>query len=319
MLLKSVWIRLKMDEIKNRFRGCLLGLACGDALWAIVEFLPRGSFKLLKDIIGGGKFQLEPGKWTDDTSMALCLGSSLLESKGFDPNNQMDKYLKWANKGHLSCKDYFFGMGKTVFKALSRYKKTGDAYCGDSDPKTAGNGCIMRLAPIVLFFYPHFDSVIYYSGESSKTTHGAIKCIDACRLLGSILLEALSGKQKQEILLPNPYFLKDQNNLSENIKKIADGDYQYKEESEIRGSGYVVQSLEAALWCFHNTDTFKSSVLKAANLGEDSDTTAAICGQIAGAYYGVNGIPKDWVEKIAMKNFILNMSDELFKCTGQYK
>jgi ADP-ribosyl-[dinitrogen reductase] hydrolase len=300
-------------DLKNRFRGCLIGLACGDALGAPVEFLPRGTFPPVETLTGGGKFQLKPGEWTDDTSMALCLASSLIEKQAFDPENQMQKYLKWAEDGYLSCKDYCFGMGKTVFQALVRYKKTGAPYSGNTDPKSAGNGCVMRLAPVVLFYYPDHQSVVHFSGESSKTTHGALECIDACRLFGNILFKALSGHPKSEILSADPFFESPGNGLCRNIQKIANGNYKSKSSTGISGSGYVVESLEAALWCFYTTETFKEAVLKAVNLGQDADTTAAICGQLAGAYYGIDGISKEWIEKIAMNEFILKSSDALLR------
>ena len=298
-------------DLNNRFRGCLIGLACGDALGAPVEFLPRGTFPPVETLTGGGKFQLKAGEWTDDTSMALCLASSLIEKQTFDPEDQMQKYLKWAEKGYLSCKDYCFGMGKTIFQALLRYKKISIPYSGNSDPKSAGNGCLMRLAPVVLFYFPDQSLVIHFCGESSKTTHGAIECIDACRLFGNILFKALKGGTKSEILSADPFFETPGNDLCRNILKIAKGGYKSKSSTEISGSGYVVKSLEAALWCFYSTETFKEAVLKAVNLGQDADTTAAICGQLAGTYYGIDGIPKEWIEKIAMNEMILKSSDAL--------
>jgi ADP-ribosyl-[dinitrogen reductase] hydrolase len=239
------------------------------------------------------------------------MASSLIEKQTFDPEDQMQKYLKWAEDGYLSCKDYCFGMGKTVFQALVRYKKTGAPYSGNTDPKSAGNGCVMRLAPVVLFYYPDHQSVIHFSGESSKTTHGAIECIDACRLFGNILFKSLNGHTKSEVLSVDPFFESPGNGLCSNILKIANGDYKSKSSTDISGSGYVVESLEAALWCFYSTETYKEAVLNAVNLGQDADTTAAICGQLAGAYYGIDGIPNEWIEKIAMNEKILKFSDAL--------
>jgi ADP-ribosyl-[dinitrogen reductase] hydrolase len=204
-------------------------------------------------------------------------------------------------------------MGKTVFQALVRYKKTGNPFSGNPDPKSAGNGCLMRLAPVVLFYFPDHRSVIHFSGESSKITHGALECIDACRLFGNILFKALNGHTKSEILSADPFFESPGNGLCRNIQKIANGNYKSKSSTDISGSGYVVESLEAALWCFYTTETFKEAVLKAVNLGQDADTTAAVCGQLAGTYYGIDGISKEWIEKIAMNEFILKSSDALLK------
>lgn len=134
-------------DLRDRFRGCLLGLAVGDAVGTTVEFRPRGSFRPLADMIGGGPFQLRPGQWTDDTSMALCLATSLVECNGFDALDQMERYCKWADSGYLSSTGACFDIGNTVASALRRFRQTGNPFAGSSDPYSAGNGCIMRLAP----------------------------------------------------------------------------------------------------------------------------------------------------------------------------
>ena len=297
-----------MDLI-DRFRGCLLGLAVGDAVGTTVEFKPRGSFPLMTDMVGGGPFDLEPGQWTDDTSMALCLATSLLECGEFNPTDQMDRYFQWYREGYLSSNGECFDIGNTVFLALADYKKTGYAYSGSTHPNAAGNGCIMRLAPVPMFYYP--DLVRLRSAESSRTTHGAEECIDACQLFGDIIFKAFSGENKAEILAENLAVQV----RSEKLQAIATGTYQTKAISEIRGTGYVVQSLEAALWCFWQTETFESAILMAANLGDDADTTAAICGQIAGAYYGAPGIPEAWLSKLTMLQEITDLADRLYSAS----
>jgi len=138
----------------------------------------------------------------------------------------------------------------------------------------------MLLAPVPLFYYPDQRAAIHYSMESSRTTHGAPECLDACRLLAGIITRALAGHPKDSMLLDDRGDFRS----SENIRAIAHVGYRHKSADAIQGSGYVVQSLEAALWCFLQTDTFEAAILKAANLGDDADTTAAICGQVAGAY-----------------------------------
>jgi len=291
----------------DRFSGCLLGLACGDAIGTTVEFKPRGTFTPITDIVGGGPFRLAPGQWTEDTSMALCLAESLIECGGFDPKDQMERYCRWANDGYLSSNGRCFDIGGTVSRALKRFATTGEPFSGPTDPKSAGNGSIMRLAPVPMFFYPDRKAVIDLCGESSRTTHGAQECIDACRLLGAILFHALAGASKNEILGDyGALALK-----SPKIDAISRADYRGKTEKQIHGTGYVVESLEAALWCFDTTDTFEAAVLRAANLGDDADTTAAICGQIAGAHYGEPGIPPLWLKRLAMAEHIRKMAQGL--------
>lgn len=295
----------------ERFRGCLLGLAVGDAVGTTLEFCPRGTFEPLTDMVGGGPFGLAPGQWTDDTSMALCLATSLIEQGEFDVRDQMERYCRWADAGYLSSTGYCFDIGNTVASALRRYRCEGNPYAGSTDPNTAGNGCIMRLAPVAMFFFPDFDTVERFAVDSSRTTHGAEECIDACRLFGKVIFRALLGRSKEDVLLGDAgaFF------SSERISAIARGSYRAKLEEAIRGSGYVVESLEAALWSFARTDSFEAAILLAANLGDDADTTAAVCGQVAGAYYGERGIPPRWLERLALRAEITRLADALHRRT----
>lgn len=291
----------------DRFLGALLGLACGDAVGTTVEFKRRGTFEPVIDMVGGGPFRLQPGEWTDDTSMALCLATSLLECNGFNAKDQMDRYLKWMREGYLSSTGSCFDVGSTVSHALREYRQTGNPYSGPTSPDTAGNGCLMRLAPVPMFFFHDRETSIQMSGESSRTTHGATECIEACLLFGGMLHSALSGCTKEAVLLGQS----DVSLNSPKIQSIASGNYQSKSIDAIKGSGYVVESLEAALWCFHTTDNFRDAILTAANLGHDADTTAAICGQLAGAHYGERGIPGEWLKRLAMADSIGRLAEQL--------
>jgi ADP-ribosyl-[dinitrogen reductase] hydrolase len=164
-----------------------------------------------------------------------------------------------------------------------------------------------------MFFFPDHQAVVRFSGESSKTTHGATECIDACRLFGSMLLKALRGQSKEEILFEDPFPWWSEPPLSDRIQAIADGDYRRTPERDIRGSGYVVESLEAALWCFYHTLSFQDAVLRAVNLGDDADTTGAVCGQIAGAFYGKSQIPERWVQQLANRDLIEGLAVGLYE------
>lgn len=294
-------------ELQDRARGCLLGLAAGDAVGTTVEFKPRGSFAPLTEMVGGGPFGLQPGQWTDDTSMALCLGYSLDECGGFDARDQMARYVRWWQKGYLSSTGVCFDIGVTVSGALSKFQRTGDPFAGATDPHKAGNGCIMRLAPIPLFYYPDIDRAEQYAAESARTTHGAAECLDASRLFARMLVRALAGASKAELLSGDAATFAG----ASTIAAIARSAYRGKSESQIRGSGYVVNCLEAALWCFDRTENFAEAVLLAANLGDDADTTAAVCGQIAGAHYGESGIPEMWLAKLAMRTAIGALAEGL--------
>lgn len=306
------------ERTKDRYAGCLLGLACGDAVGTAVEFRPRGTFRPLTDMVGGGPFGLAPGQWTDDTSMALCLADSLLECDGFDPRDQMERYWRWYTEGYWSPTGRCFDIGNTVLQALQRFRKTGDPFSGSTDPFSAGNGCIMRLAPVPLFYHPHREKALLYAAESSKTTHGAAECVEACRLLADILLRALGGDTKENLLrLPEDRMRRPPLALqSEKVLAIARGGFLGKSADDVRGSGYVIHCLEAALYCFAHTESFEAAVLMAANLGEDADTTAAVCGQIAGAHYGASGIPARWLHRLAMADRIRSVAEALFNRSG---
>jgi ADP-ribosyl-[dinitrogen reductase] hydrolase len=295
---------------QDRFRGCLLGLAAGDAVGTTVEFKRRGSFKPVTDMVGGGPFHLKPGQWTDDTSMALCLAESLIEENGFDARDQMERYVRWFRDGHLSSTGRCFDIGNTTRAALVAFERTGNPFSGSNYPHSAGNGSLMRLASIPIFFYPDMEQGVQYAAESSSTTHGSAECVDACKLYAYMLVKALDGKSKAEIL-SEPDTIDCLKNMSPKIQAIADGTYKDKAESQIKGSGYVVESLEAALWCFHTTDSFRDAILKAVNLGDDADTTAAVCGQIAGACYGESGIPSEWLDKLCIREKITEFADGL--------
>ena len=297
-----------MSTQKERYQGCLLGLAIGDAIGTTVEFQPRGSFTPVTDMVGGGVFRLKAGQWTDDTSMALCLAHSLLECQGFDPNDQMNKYQQWRVNGYMSSNGRCFDIGTTVSEALAHYAATHQSFAGSTHPLAAGNGSLMRLAPVVLFYHPDKQSVVHYAGESSRTTHGAQECIDACGYYASLLSAALDGQTKDQILSSDSYHAQ-----TAKIAAIQKGSYRAKEEKEIRGTGYVVDSLEAALWCFNQSDSYAQAVLLAANLGDDADTTAAICGQLAGAFYGLQGIPSAWRERVYWSEEILSLADSFYQ------
>ena len=179
-------------DLRARYRGALLGLAAGDALGTTLEFRAPGTFEPLDDLVGGGPFRLPAGAWTDDTSMALCLAESLLACGGFDPADQMRRYVRWWHEGHLSSTGTCFDIGNTVRQALARFERTGDPWSGSTAPKTAGNGSLMRLAPVVLAFAPAPAEAIRLAGESSRTTHGAREAIDACRYFAALLIGALA-------------------------------------------------------------------------------------------------------------------------------
>ncbi len=303
-------------ELRERYRGALVGLAVGDALGTTLEFTRPGTFAPITDMVGGGPFGLKPGHWTDDTSMALCLAESLIECRGFDPVDQLTRYCRWYRDGYLSSTGRCFDIGNATRTALQRFEQTGEPYPGSTDPTTAGNGSLMRLSPVPLFFARDPQVAIAMAGDSSRTTHGAREAVDTCRYFAGVLLGALQDQPKDELLSANfcpvPGFWT-KAPLASKIASVAAGSFKMKDPPAIRGTGYVVDCLEAALWAFHHRGTFRGEALLAVNLGDDADTTGAVYGQLAGAYYGENGIPESWRTILTYRDRIADYADQLLR------
>lgn len=306
-------------DLHERYRGALLGLAAGDALGTTLEFSRPGAFAPLVDMVGGGPFGLAPGEWTDDTAMALCLAESLVACGGFDPRDQMRRYLRWWREGHLASNGRCFDIGNTVADALRRFALRGDPFAGRTEAHYGGNGSLMRLAPVPLAFAADPARAIHLAGEMSRTTHGAPEPVDACRYFAGLLLGALAGVPKQTLLGPR-YApvpgLWEARPLAPRIDGVAAGTFREKTPPAIRGTGYVVDALEAALWAFWTTDEFRAGALAAVNLGDDADTTGAIYGQLAGAYYGAAAIPPEWRERLARRELIERFAADLLALAG---
>jgi len=300
----------------TRALGSLLGLAAGDALGTTLEFRAPGSFDPIDDIVGGGPFGLRAGDWTDDTSMALCLAESLAEKGAFDAADQMRRYVSWYRDGHMSSTGRCFDIGNATRAALERFERTGEPFAGSTNPRTAGNGSIMRLAPVPIFYAATPALALDYCAQSSRITHGATEAVDACRYLGGLIVGALNGVPKDELLsagyspLPGSW---DAQPLAPAIDEVARGSFRTREPPEIRGSGYVVRSLEAALWAFDRSSNFRDGCLLAVNLGDDADTTGAVYGQLAGAHYGVGGIPDEWLAVLARRALIEDLARRLVR------
>ena len=234
--------------------------------------------------------------------MALCLAESLIERRGFDPVDQLERYTRWYREGHWSSTGRCFDIGNATRAALERFARTREPFPGDAAPDAAGNGPLMKLAPVVLAYASSPDDAMRFAAESARTTHGAVEAVDACRWFASLLLAALAGEDPLGVPVDGA--------LHPGVVAAASST---REPPEVRGGGYVVHALEAALWALRSTSTFEAGVLAAVNLGDDADTTAAIFGQLGGAVYGVAGIPAAWRERVLMRDEILAFADALFE------
>ncbi|CAF1249260.1 unnamed protein product [Rotaria sp. Silwood1] len=328
-------------NILDRIQGSIIGMALGDALGAHVEFRPREYLREhpVEDLIGGGTWGLNKGQFTDDTSMALCLANSLIARSDFVGYDQLVRYKWWHLNGYMSSTGKCFDIGAATSDSLREFArrqkefsdknnipfdqidflsdenllKNFDVMC--SEEGVAGNGALMRLAPVPLFFYKYPNEAIEYSGISGQITHGDKKAYDACRYYGALIVATLHGETKDK-LLDNDFYSQhihwfNDKPLHSDIINIAQGSYKKQGgyDDGIRGKGYIVSALEAALWAFwSDQDSFKTGVLAAVNLGDDTDTTAAIYGQLAGAYYGYKNLPQQWIEQVYAKKFLETLS-----------
>lgn len=281
------------DTVRDRAVGALLGLAVGDAIGTTLEFAPRDDrAERLTDMVGGGPFGLKPGQWTDDTAMALALADSLVVAPDVDPRDLMTRFVDWWQKGTYSCTGRCFDIGTTTRQALQRWQRTGDPLAGSTDPRSAGNGSLMRLSPVSIRHWRDAKARRQAAALQSRTTHAAPEAVDACVLYADIVAEAIAGRPRSEILAARTF------DGAPKIAALAAGSWRGAARSAIHGSGYVVEALEAALWCVSRTADFRNAILLAANLRDDADTTAAITGQLAGALYGASGIPEPWRQRV---------------------
>jgi len=285
--------------MNDRHRGTLIGLAVGDALGAAVEFKSPGSFAPVTGYRDGGLHGLDAGEWTDDTSMALALADSIATA-GWDLNDQAERYVQWWKTGKYSVNGRCFDIGITTSSALGNFVANKNALTsGDRSDRASGNGSLMRLAPVPIRFgqlyAAELDELSRLAEESSLPTHASAQCVSACRYLATVLAALIQGEDRDAVLSPDWKPLQQLNDikpLHPLIQEIAKGSFRQKQPPAIEGSGWVVKSLEASLWAFQAAETFEEAVLKAVNLGDDADTTGAICGQLAGAYWGESEIPQ---------------------------
>jgi ADP-ribosyl-[dinitrogen reductase] hydrolase len=300
-----------MEEEVNKDKaiGCLVGLAVGDAVGTTLEFtkpdpatgmLPRKLW--LTDMVGGGPFKLMKGGHTDDTSMAIAMGESIA-ANGWDVTDQMHRYLGWRDHGWYSVKGRCFDIGGTTSGALSRFAQTGDPYAGS--PGGGGNGALMRLAPVPIYAaYASPNEVADLAREESSLTHGHPDSETCCAAFALLCWAAMRGASKDEILTLHTRY---PTLITGKAREVMETESYRRGPPHVTGSGYVLRSFEAALWAFDATDTFKDAVLLVTRLGRDTDTTGAITGQLAGAFYGFEGIPVDWREGIVWSDEIRHL------------
>lgn len=303
-----------MTNMKDRMMGSFLGLIVGDSYGQPWEFLPRDSYTVSPDMQPNENFQLAKGSFTDDSSMMMCLAESLAQKNTFDWQDQMERYLLWRTDGYLSVNGKCFDVGRTISMSLSKYlfwQRTGktmdgnlvfdddQVFIGVAGAMNAGNGSIMRLAPIPIFYHYDIELAKKYARLSSQITHATPECTESAALLAEIIVKLLNGGDKESSLICN-----DSQFSCQKVKAIAMGEYKKKSRDEIQTSGYVIHTLEAALWGFYKYHSFEIGAIVLAGMGMDVDTVLAVYGSIAGSFYGVSSIPRRWINDLQKKEMI---------------
>ena len=296
--------------LRERFQGALVGLAVGDALAAHTQFRKPGSFVAVGDLLGGGPFDLPRGAWTDDTAMAMLLAESLLEREGFDAHDQVQRYARWQREGYGSATGQCVGISASVARALATAQYKRQPFSGSHDPKQLDKDPLSRIAPAVMYFFADAPVAVEKATEAARLTAQAPMVLECVRLLAAMVHLALSGRDKPTVLRP-PRELWITPNTRPEVLAIYDQSYARRTPPEITGGGGILQALEAALWAFHGSETFREGALLAANLGHDSDVVAAAYGQLAGAYHGVSAIPGIWRNSLIKQEVVIDSADRL--------
>jgi ADP-ribosylglycohydrolase len=303
--------------LRERFLGALLGLAVGDAVAAATQYKRPGRFDPIGDMLGGGPFDLPRGAWSDDTAMALCLAESLLEREGFDARDQVARYRRWQQHGHLSATGHALGITAGTARALGRSQWRRQPFSGSHDPDALAPESLSRVAPAVLYFFGDRTAAIEAAGEAARATSQAPAVLTACRALAAALHAALSGEPKEVILARAAALLEAPEaagviaaatRLAATAVGVpADG----AANPGRRGGATARSALAAALDAFARTDNLRDAVLAAANLGGNSDVMAGACGALAGAHYTASAVPTLWRNSLMKKDLLEGFADRL--------
>lgn len=298
----------------------IIGLAIGDALGVPAEFKSREELKIkpITDMIGDGTYNVPAGTWSDDTSMTLATLDSIINTKKIDTNNMADNFLRWFRNAEYTATDEVFDIGRTTLQAIAKYElKTGDACkCGEKGELSNGNGSLMRILPVAYYIYRKkiSDNREIYNivKDVSAITHAHEISILGCYIYVCFSLELLNGRDK-ETAYKNIKEL-DYSMFSENTiykyNRILENNIQKLDKVEISSSGYIVNTLEATLWLFLNSNDYNSTILKAVNLGDDTDTVAACTGGLLGIYYGIESINDKWKNNLQKYYYIIKLCEK---------
>lgn len=300
-------------DLLDRYRGCLLGLAVGDALGRTLEFMLPGTFPPLTDMPAEAPFGMKQEGGTDDTALAICLAESLVARKGrLAAADLLDRYLGWYRKHYLPSTGQYVDQKMLVRSAYERFERPQDPTSGPNPPDPASSAFLARLAPVVLAHARRPIPALARAADYARLLEGNAVAVDGCRYLAGLLLGALAGVPKASLLTPNysprpggaaPF--------GPEIAPVAGGSFLEREPPAIRNGAQAPAALEAALWAFARTDSFGDGALLVVNLGDDADTTGAIYGQLAGACYGESAIPDAWRARLTYRPLLTELAGRL--------
>lgn len=306
--------------LRERFQGALLGLAVGDAVAAATQYKRPGRFAPVGDLLGGGPFDLPRGAWSDDTAMALCLAESLLEREGFDERDQVARYRRWQQHGHLSATGQCVGITADLARSLARSQWRRQPFSGSHDPDSLAPESLSCATPAALYFFGNEAAALQLAGEAARATSQAPAVLTACRALAAALYAALTGAAKGAILARASAFL-DAPDAAGVIAAVSGGPglraatavglAERVPGTARRGAVTARAALGAALDAFARTDNLRDAVLMAANLGGNSDVVAAACGALAGAHYTASAVPTLWRNSLMKKDLLEGFADRL--------
>ncbi len=318
---------MENKNMLDTIKAVILGHAVGDALGVPVEFASRAELddEPVTDMTGFGTYPVPAGSWSDDTSMSLC-ALDVLADNAYDLEKIMENFGKWYDEDAFTPTGETFDVGNTCSFAIENYF-AGSAnvdHCGLTGEQNNGNGSLMRIAPFALYLYYHRDSLTASEmldriHRASALTHAHERSKVGCGLYSMILWHLLSDKDKRTVYtgLRRAVSFYGENPQLRYYERMLSFDFEKLRREEIRSSGYVVDTLEAAVWCLLTTDSYRECVLKAVNLGDDTDTVAAVAGSLAGALYGYEAIPKEWLEKLQGRDYIEKMCERAAENWGK--
>lgn len=309
---------LKDLDIKSKVRAGVIGHAIGDALGVPVEFKDRRQLACepIRDMVDSGTHNMPAGTWSDDTSMEIALLQSLIDKGRFDLEDIMENFYKWWKRGEFTATGETFDIGLTCSGAIVNYCYSGNPLeCGEKGERSNGNGSLMRILPVA--YVCHNNAIVGNDRyelvrKVSSLTHAHEISVFGCFFYVNFICHLLNGDNAMVAYRKTQQ--EDYSMFSDSTRKayyrvLVDNIADYNED-EISSSGYVLSSLEASLWCLLTTGSYEEAVLKAVNLGDDTDTIGAITGSMAGIYYGYDAIPHEWIEKLQRSDYILGLCDQ---------